>query len=127
MKHPSPFGLLALSLFLALAGCKEGATDKTDRSTASSTGHSMSGKADAAEVKGNLAMLSPEDRRLAEAQKLCPISGEPLGSMGVPPKLTLEDQPVFLCCAHCEKKALANPAQTLAKVIELKEKNAAPK
>src|SRR5438105_2651151 len=34
-------------------------------------------------VKGALAKLGPEDRRLAEAQRFCPETGEPLGSMGV--------------------------------------------
>ena len=48
-----------------------------------------------------------------------------LGDMGVPIKVTLKDkegkdQDVFICCKGCEKKALANPDQTLAKVTELK-------
>jgi Cu/Ag efflux protein CusF len=75
-----------------------------------------------AEVKANLAKLGPEDRKLAEAQRLCPVSEEPLGSMGVPDRITVEGQPVLLCCKSCEKKALGNPAQTLAKVKELKAK-----
>jgi hypothetical protein len=34
------------------------------------------------EVLANFAELSPEDRSLAEHQKVCPVSDEPLGSMG---------------------------------------------
>src|SRR5207302_8986431 len=63
-----------------------------------------------AKVKANLAKLGEEDRRLAEAQKYCPVEqGNLLGSMGKPVKLVLQGQPVFLCCASCEDEAKANP------------------
>src|SRR5260370_39889936 len=41
------------------------------------------------DIKANLAKLNAEDRQLAEAQKLCPISGDPLGEMGKPVKVTI--------------------------------------
>jgi hypothetical protein len=90
---------------------------------------STSGEKDSNEtaaVTANLAKLSEEDRQLAEVQKLCPISGEPLGAMGVPLKLTSKDQPVFLCCKGCQTEALADAEKTLAKVNELKKKTASP-
>jgi hypothetical protein len=74
-------------------------------------------------IKAALAKLSPEDRALAEEQKFCAVEDEnPLGSMGKPDKVTIEGQTVFLCCAGCRKKALANPEKTLAQVKENKEK-----
>jgi Cu(I)/Ag(I) efflux system membrane fusion protein len=72
-----------------------------------------------AKVKANLDKLDPEDRKVADAQRLCPITGEPLGSMGKPVKLTVEEQTVFLCCKGCRDDALADPNKTLAKVKEL--------
>ena len=66
------------------------------------------------EIAAALAKLPAADRTLAEAQGVCPITGEPLGSMGMPVKLVLKDQPVFLCCAGCKKKAEADPDKTLA-------------
>src|SRR5262245_2079683 len=69
-----------------------------------------------------LAKLSVADRKLAEAQKTCPASGEPLGSMGVPPKLTLNGEVVFVCCASCVKEAEKDPDATLKKVAEAKAK-----
>jgi hypothetical protein len=75
-----------------------------------------------AEIKAALAKLPEKDRKLAEEQKYCPISDERLGSMGKPRKILVKDQPVFLCCKGCEKKALADPDKTLAKVKELKAK-----
>jgi multidrug efflux pump subunit AcrA (membrane-fusion protein) len=74
-------------------------------------------------VIANLAKLSPEDRRLAEAQGSCPIQEQnQLGAMGVPVKVMLKGQPVLLCCKGCEDEALAAPDQTLAKVEKLKAK-----
>lgn len=72
------------------------------------------------EVREARAKLSPEDRALAEAQDLCPVTGEKLGSMGTPVKVTVKGETVLLCCASCEKKALNEPDKTLAKANELK-------
>jgi hypothetical protein len=74
-----------------------------------------------AKIKAALAKLSPEDRRLAEAQQFCPIAKDSrLGSMGTPVKLEIKGQVVFLCCAGCKEAALADPDATLAKVAKLK-------
>lgn len=76
-----------------------------------------------AKIAADLAKLSPADRKLAEAQVYCPIlKGSPLGSMGVPIKLVVHNQPVFICCSGCEKGALANPQRTLEEVAKLKAK-----
>jgi Cu/Ag efflux protein CusF len=69
-----------------------------------------------------LAKLSPEDRKLAEAQQLCPVSDHPLGSMETPIKLMIKGQPVFICCDGCKEKAEGNPDAMLAKVAEMKKK-----
>src|SRR5262249_42757596 len=67
-----------------------------------------------------LAKLSRVDRRLAEAQGYCPVLESRLGSMGPPVKITVQRQPVFLCCQGCEKKAQADPARTLTLVEQMK-------
>jgi Cu(I)/Ag(I) efflux system membrane fusion protein len=78
-----------------------------------------------AKLTAVLAGLSAEDRKLVESQKYCPILPDnKLGSMGQPVKLTIDGQPVFLCCAGCKEKALAHPEDTLAKVDQLKQKSA---
>lgn len=65
--------------------------------------------------------LSAEDQALADAQKICPVSGEELGGdMGPPVKLVVKGEPIFLCCKSCEKKVNADPDTYLAKVAELK-------
>ena len=45
-----------------------------------------------------LAELSPSDRAAAEKQRVCPVSGDLLGSMGKPIKVIVKGQTVFLCC-----------------------------
>ena len=75
------------------------------------------------EIAANLGQLSKEDRKLAEAQKVCVVQNNALGSMGVPVKIMVKGEPVFLCCEGCTKKAQSNPDGTLAKVKELKAKN----
>lgn len=68
------------------------------------------------EIEAALAQLSGSDRKLAEAQRFCPVlESSRLGSMGAPVKIVLEGQTVFLCCEGCEKKARANARQILAK------------
>lgn len=62
----------------------------------------------------NIAKLPEPDRQLALAQRFCPITHAALGSMGVPVKITLRDQTVFLCCKGCIGKAKRNPDETLA-------------
>jgi hypothetical protein len=80
---------------------------------------------DAASIRANVEKLSPEDRKLAEEQQYCAVeSKNPLGSMGVPFKVTVKGQPVFLCCDGCETRAKAHADRTLAKVQQLKEKRA---
>jgi hypothetical protein len=84
--------------------------------------------ADETKIKANLAKLSAEDRKLAESQKWCAVEPDnELGSMGVPIKVVLKGEPVFLCCKGCVKAAKKNPDEILQKAKELKEKAASAK
>jgi len=66
----------------------------------------------------NIEQLPEADRQLALRQGACPVTGAALGSMGVPVKITLRGQPVFLCCQGCVGKAKRSPDETLKKVAE---------
>jgi Cu(I)/Ag(I) efflux system membrane fusion protein len=70
----------------------------------------------------NIAQLPAADQPAARAQKFCPVTGLPLGSMGVPQKVVLRGQTAFLCCPGCVEPATRNPEKTLKKVAELKAK-----
>jgi membrane fusion protein, copper/silver efflux system len=75
--------------------------------------------APAGEALAQIGQLPEADRKLALAQRVCPITGLVLGSMGVPVKIVLKGQPVFLCCPGCEAAARENPEKTLKRVAEL--------
>ena len=62
------------------------------------------------------APLSKEDQKLADAQKTCPVSGEELGSMGTPIKVSAGGKTVFLCCVGCRKRFEADPEKYLNKM-----------
>ena len=49
-------------------------------------------------------------------QKTCPVSGEPLGSMGVPIKVRAKGTDVFVCCDGCKDAVLAETDKFLAKL-----------
>ncbi len=73
-----------------------------------------------AKLAAVLEKMPAADRRIAEAQQFCPVLDQSrLGSMGMPVKVTIEGQTVFLCCGGCKKGALVNPKKTLAKIAEL--------
>lgn len=98
--------ILLLSLVLSVTGCGTSATKD---------GPKPGSKVDSG-VSAELAKLPPQDRALAEKQKTCPVTDAPLGSMGVPYKVTLKGQTVFLCCAGCEEELNAQADKYLAKL-----------
>jgi uncharacterized protein (TIGR02231 family) len=76
--------------------------------------------ADQKKMKDQMAKLSAEDRKLAEAQFFCAIDQDsPLGTMGPILKVMCKGQPVFLCCKGCEAEARAHPDETLVKFQQL--------
>jgi hypothetical protein len=125
-------------VFLCCSGCKEKALADPKATLANverfKTGKPVSAEArqsdtadpgaldgQEAEIQASLASLSPEDRRLADEQRFCPvIANSRLGSMGTPVKVNVDGQPVFLCCAGCKAKAFKDPKATLERVAQLK-------
>jgi hypothetical protein len=81
-----------------------------------------------AKIKAALDKLDPADRKLAVEQKYCAVETEnPLGKMGKPVKVMINDRPVFLCCKGCENTAKKDPDKTLDTVEKLKSANAKSK
>ena len=68
--------ILFLAAVLVAAGCNDA------KPTAERDGNPAASGEDA-KIKANLDKLSPEDRALADAQKTCPVTDQPLGSMGL--------------------------------------------
>lgn len=53
------------------------------------------------------------------ALNVCPVSGEPLGSMGDPLIFNHDGREIRFCCSGCEPMFKAEPAKYLAKLDEL--------
>jgi hypothetical protein len=66
--------------------------------------------------RANLAKLPQDDRLQAEQQRVCPITDLPLGSMGVPYKMTVGGKSLFLCCAGCQGAVNKDPQAALKKI-----------
>jgi hypothetical protein len=81
-----------------------------------SADHEANGDSAMGKMAEGLAKLPAEDRESAEKQHTCPVSGEMLGSMGAPIKVTVKDQDVWICCNGCKKKLLDSPDEYLAKL-----------
>jgi len=70
----------------------------------------------ASEEVAELKKLDEKDAEKALKQLVCPVSGENLGSMGVPVKVTAMGQSFFLCCKGCNKDVKDDPATVVAKL-----------
>lgn len=112
---------------LLCAGCGQSATDTPATPISDSApadgdahaGHEHEGHShDDADVEAAMAKLTPEDRALAETQKVCVVAKEPLGSMGTPIKVEHDGQVAFLCCAGCKSAFEADPDKYLAALKE---------
>jgi hypothetical protein len=98
-----------------LAGCSDARQPQEPAKTSTEAPTAASAEVDP-EIEQELAKLSPEDRKLALAQKVCPVTAEPLGSMGPPLKVTVDGKSFFICCEGCREEAEKNFAEHLAKV-----------
>ena len=71
---------------------------------------------EAAEIAQAIALLPEAERPVAEAQKVCPVGDGPLGSMGMPYKVTVGGRDVYLCCEGCKATIEKDPDKYLAKL-----------
>jgi hypothetical protein len=56
-----------------------------------------------------VARAAQADQATINAQRVCPVSGKPLGSMGGPIKVVRGNRAVFLCCQGCVRTVQAAP------------------
>ncbi len=98
---------LAIAMLTVLVGCSSGDPAKPATTTATEPAQTE----EDSKVNEAMAKLSLEDRAKAEVQKMCPVSNEPLGSMGTPIKVTVDGRDVFVCCEGCVDELKANFAK----------------
>ena len=68
-------------------------------------------EAEQEEIRVAMESLNETDRKLAQAQLMCPVSDVRLGSMGMgtPIKLEIEGRTVFICCESCRGPWVNDP------------------
>ena len=102
-------GSVALALVTLLVGCS--GSDPAESTTTTATEPAQTSVEEDTKLNEAMAKLLPEDRAKVEAQKICPVSKEPLGSMGTPIKVTVEGRDVFVCCEACVDELKADFAK----------------
>ncbi|MES1213174.1 MAG: hypothetical protein ABUL64_01175 [Singulisphaera sp.] len=103
-------GLVAATL----SGCSKPAAPTKPSAEAQS---SMPGEdTEAADIAKAMAQLPEGERAVALAQKTCPVGDSPLGSMGMPYKVTVKGRDVYLCCEGCKDSLEKDPDKYLAKI-----------
>jgi YHS domain-containing protein len=127
-----PAFALALSASAFMTGCG-GETTTTDEPAAPSAApageEEAAGDADAAATDGGaatdgltadqveaFASLSPAEREAVIAQKICPVTEEPLGSMGPPLPVEIDGKTYYVCCEGCVDGLKEDPEKHLATI-----------
>ncbi len=75
-----------------------------------------------AEMLATIRQLPEDDQSLVMEQVICPVTNLKLGSMGIPPKVQVKGETVFLCCEGCRESLLKDPEGHLKKIREYRER-----
>jgi len=68
-----------------------------------------------------VATLDESDKKGISRQKVCPVTGARLGSMGDPIKVLIDGKPLYLCCQGCVAKVKNDPKTYVAKAGQLRQ------
>ena len=69
-----------------------------------------------AKERAEIEQLADADQPLAIKQIICPVTEYKLGSMGVPRKVDVNGETIFICCEACRDEVVAEPAVHLTKL-----------
>jgi len=114
----------AQALLIGILGCNSSTTDPPVASPSENAVHDHgnhdhsagTGMTDMEKMEQTLAKLPEADRKSAMDQHICPVSGEMLGTMGLPKKMEVDGQTIWICCDDCKEKLLADPEKYLDKL-----------
>jgi hypothetical protein len=122
----SRYEWMVMGVLLAAGGCGSPRTEEPQSSSPSpaaaqkkaSQADKMSKGAEPATAGAaeDYQVLTAEDRVAAKKQRICPVTGALLGSMGEPYKVEVKHRTVFLCCQGCAGAILQDPDKYLKKL-----------
>ena len=75
----------------------------------------------------SLAGLNPNDRAIVEVQLYCPVTLEPLGSMGTPLFVSIGERKIAICCEGCRGSLKKEPDKYLGELEEKLSSERSPK
>jgi len=106
---------MAVSLVSAIGmiGCDK-KPSKPNPEKPAETKTSAAPKSEAETISEAIALLPEAERKVAEAQRTCPVGDAPLGSMGMPYKVTVQGRDVYLCCEGCQGALEKDPEKYFA-------------
>ena len=99
------WSLFVVAVAVSFSGCGEAPTPSTPAATSATT--------PAAGEKPAATFTAAEQAQI-DLQKVCPVGGEALGSMGSPYKMMVGERAVYLCCEHCKGSVSKDPEKYLA-------------
>ena len=114
--------VLPAVLAAALTGCGGGTNPakETEKDAVAKDAATAKDAGKAADDLPGLKELNEVDRKLAEQQKVCPVSGNRIGTAGMTPyKMSLKGRTFFLCCDGCKDDVDKDPDGILKKVDAL--------
>jgi len=100
-------------LYVCCAGCSERIKQSPERYLAKYY------QAQGEQVRPGVFKATLADVEAIAAQKVCPVMDEPLGGMGAPLMVDVNGKAVYICCAGCAKKLLAQPEEFLTKLDKM--------
>ena len=75
----------------------------------------------------SLAQLNQNDRAIVDVQRYCPVTLEPLGSMGTPIFVSIGEQKIAICCEGCRGSLEKEPDKYLGELEEKLSNERSPK
>ncbi len=103
-------------IFICCEGCRESLLEESGKYLAILANPDKLSDEEEQAIATALSELSPEDRAIAEQQRICPVADYRLGSMGPPIKVDVNGTPVFICCGGCREGLLEESEKYLAKL-----------
>ena len=115
MGAPIRVTLAQRDVMICCEGCRSGLTENPAKYYAilDAYHNDSPSSEELAEIEKSFAPLSPEDRKLAEKQVICPVTEVRLGTMGMgtPINVDVNGTPVMICCEGCRKGLFENPEE----------------
>ena len=113
MGAPIPVVVSGETVYVCCQGCVAPVKAEPAKYLAMVSGRGGTVEPGSNQVRPGVYKVTAADKPFIAAQKNCPVMDEPLGGMGEPLKVHADGRAIYICCAGCAKKIVAEPAKYL--------------